>query len=152
MGLNDKKEEWLNYRKTVCKRAQDTTTGGLGNIGTTSDVDEGFIKNSDLSGNHPCLNILTQDPVYSEINLIQDFSGLVLNSNEYSESKQLDNLKILNKTIDTVSRLNQIAENEKLKQTADLEIKQRFTYSALSKLIVLALFVMFFIFVLITLG
>ena len=92
-----------------------------------------------------CLNRILEDSEYKKINLEGDYSSLgntEINQNLQTQKQKLNKL-VLN--LSTIDKLNSDIENERETINADLEIKQRFTFSALTKLVVMALFIILFI-------
>ena len=92
-----------------------------------------------------CLDRLLQDIEYKNINLNVDYDYL-RSSNQYSQdSHNKDQLAILYTKLDSIQKTNKLQREFSETINADLEVKKRFTYSALLKLLILACFIILFI-------
>lgn len=92
-----------------------------------------------------CLDRILEDSEYKKINLEGDYSSLgntEINQNLQTQKQKLNKLMV---NLSTIDKLNSDIDNERETINADLEIKQRFTFSALTKLVVMALFIILFI-------
>lgn len=92
-----------------------------------------------------CLDRILEDSEYKKINLVGDYSSLgnpEINQNLQTQKQKLNKLMV---NLSTIDKLNSDIDNERETINADLEIKQRFTFSALTKLVVMALFIILFI-------
>ena len=118
------------------------------NFNQCFDRDANGILNPDSSKTptHDCLGRILQDSEYKNINLDVDFSYLrdtTAMTETQAERKQ--KLQELYSKLDTIQKTNQRQREISNTMSADLEVKKRFTYSALYKMIILACFIILFI-------
>ena len=130
--LKKKQCKWLKEREFANCFDREQTTKVL-------------VESSSKEPTHFCLDRILQDAEYKKINLDADFSYL----RDIKNNATIDGNR---KTLDALAiQLNEIERKKKISReftdtvNADLELKSRFTYSALSKLVILALLVILFL-------
>lgn len=93
-----------------------------------------------------CLGRILEDSEYKNINLNVDFSYLRdASAMTETQSERKKKLQELYSNLDTIQKTNQRQREFSDTMAADLEVKKRFTYSALYKMIILACFTILFI-------
>lgn len=129
--LKVKECRWLNERKVNNCFTRDSTTGE--------------IQESSFDFNDICLDRLLQDAEYKKINLNVDYDYLRSADNYSKQEHNKQQLASLYTKLDSIQRTNKIQREFSETMNADLEVKRRFTYSALVKLLILACFIILFI-------
>lgn len=93
-----------------------------------------------------CLGRILQDSEYKNINLDVDFSYLRdATAMTETQAERKEKLQELYSKLDTIQKTNQRQREITETMAADLDVKKRFTYSALYKMIILACFIILFI-------
>jgi hypothetical protein len=101
-----------------------------------------------VNGSNPseyCLDRLLQDAEYKKINLNVDYDYLREIEKYSKKETNKQQLALLYSKLDSIQKTN---KNERMFSetiNADLDVKKRFTYSALLKLLILACFIILFI-------
>ena len=128
-GYKKKQCQWLNERvfNNCFKR-------------DSNDNDKIIADSNDIPAN--CLERIIEDAKYQNIGLDQDYGNLALNNTMQGKRQTLHALGL---TLDEIERKNKLMSEISDTDNASLELKNRFTYSALSKLILLAFFIILFI-------
>lgn len=126
--------KWLDERKFNNCFARDAN-------GVLTDI-----KNPENDVMNRCLGRILQDSEYKNINLDVDFSYLRdTTGTTETQAKRKQKLQELYSKLDTIQKTNQRQREISDTMAADLEVKKRFTYSALYKMIILACFTILFI-------
>ena len=116
--LKVKECRWLNERKVNNCFKRDATTGE--------------IKEEDPAVfNDICLDRLLQDAEYKKINLNVDYDYLRNADNYSNQEHNKQQLASLYTKLDSIQKTNKIQREFSETINADLEVKRRFTYSAL---------------------
>ena len=108
-------------------------------------VGNGDIEASSTDFDDICLDRLLQDAEYKKINLNVDYDYLRSADNYSNQEHNKDQLAILYTKLDSIQKTNKLQREFSETINADLEVKKRFTYSALLKLLILACFIILFI-------
>ena len=102
--------------------------------------------NPNKTPNHDCLGRILEDSEYKNINLNVDFSYLRdATAMAETQTERKEKLQELYSMLDTIQKTNERQRQITDTMNADLDVKKRFTYSALYKMIILACFIILFI-------